>query len=63
MAKTKKLKLTENQMRLLRELPDSGWKFPGSLEAQSYRKLESMGYAKSAYKRTNDGKKAASESQ
>lgn len=45
--KAKKLKLTDNQKRLLAELPDDQWKFPGSLESQSYRKLETMGYATS----------------
>jgi hypothetical protein len=44
---TKTKKLTDNQKRLLAELPDDKYKFPGSLEAQSYRKLESMGYAES----------------
>lgn len=44
---TKTKKLTDNQKRLLAELPDDQWKFPGSLESQSYRKLESMGYAES----------------
>lgn len=40
-------KLTENQKRLLAELPDSEWKFPGRLEEASYRKLESLEYARS----------------
>jgi hypothetical protein len=40
-------KLTETQQRLLAELPDDEWKFPGSLQEQSYRKLESMGFAES----------------
>lgn len=47
MADMKKLKLTENQFRLLAELPDDQHKFPGSLESQSYAKLERMGYAES----------------
>ena len=42
---SKKKKLTENQRRLLSELPDDKYKFPGSRESQSYAKLESMGYA------------------
>lgn len=45
--KAKKLKLTDNQKRLLAELPDDQWKFPGRLEEMSYRKMESMGYATS----------------
>lgn len=40
-------KLTENQQRLLRELPDDQFKFPGRLEQQSYQKLERLGFAES----------------
>ena len=42
---TKSKKLTDIQLQLLACLPDDQWKFPGRLEAASYRKLESMGYA------------------
>jgi hypothetical protein len=44
---TKAKKLTDSQKRILAELPDDKYKFPGWLEALSCRKLESMGYAES----------------
>lgn len=44
---TKEDKLTDGQRRLLEELPDDEYQFPGPREAQSYRKLERMGYATS----------------
>jgi len=36
---------------VLSALPDDQWKFPGSLESQSYRKLETMGFAESVFMR------------
>ena len=47
MAVNKKKELTETQFKLLQDLPDTKYVFPGSLQAQSYSKLERMGFATS----------------
>ena len=50
MAKSKKNdKLTENQFRLLEKLTEDKLILPGRLEAQSYRKLERLGFATSEH--------------
>jgi hypothetical protein len=47
MAVNKKKELTETQLKLLCALPDDKYVFPGSLQNQSYAKLERMGFATS----------------
>lgn len=38
-------KLTDRQEKLLSDLPDDEFVFPGRLQEQSYRKLQRLGFA------------------